>query len=248
VQADPIIQNTFKPKSLNRFSYVLNNPINLIDPSGNEWTCSGISQCEDWVDAILERLRSSGSFGRRLIETFEEYVKTIDIHIRITRGASIPGAGAWARGCCLVVVQYYMESKNYPSIATLAILAHELIHLLDGSSIPNIFAEVDAYLGMFRILQDLGFDWGSYVGKAWSWIKDIAVYVRKRGGLEKLTDDDLETLRQKMHEGCPGCGYDDYEYLRDPEGNYNINFDHEEFVNPAPTTPTPTPPKEYVAL
>lgn len=35
-QPDTIVPNQFDPQSLNRFSYVRNNPINLIDPTGHE--------------------------------------------------------------------------------------------------------------------------------------------------------------------------------------------------------------------
>jgi hypothetical protein len=39
VQADPIVAAPFNPQSLNRFAYVLNNPINYIDPSGYAAKC-----------------------------------------------------------------------------------------------------------------------------------------------------------------------------------------------------------------
>ena len=41
LQPDSIIPNLYNPQSLNRFSYVGNNPINRIDPSGHKWTCMG---------------------------------------------------------------------------------------------------------------------------------------------------------------------------------------------------------------
>ena len=36
-QPDPFVQSPGDPQSLNRYSYVRNNPINLIDPSGHFW-------------------------------------------------------------------------------------------------------------------------------------------------------------------------------------------------------------------
>jgi RHS repeat-associated protein len=37
IQADPIIQDTLNAQNLNRYSYVLNNPLSLTDPSGASW-------------------------------------------------------------------------------------------------------------------------------------------------------------------------------------------------------------------
>ncbi|MCE9645703.1 MAG: RHS repeat-associated core domain-containing protein [Chloroflexi bacterium] len=45
LQPDTIIRNPAKPQTFNRFSYVINNPINRIDPSGHDdWWC-GTASC-----------------------------------------------------------------------------------------------------------------------------------------------------------------------------------------------------------
>jgi len=44
VQADPILQNLYDPQSLNRYSYVRNNPVKYLDPSGNQYMLPGIEQ------------------------------------------------------------------------------------------------------------------------------------------------------------------------------------------------------------
>jgi len=37
IQADPFVQNPADPQTLNRYSYVRNNPVNFVDPSGYGW-------------------------------------------------------------------------------------------------------------------------------------------------------------------------------------------------------------------
>ncbi len=37
IRADTIVQNFFNPQALNRFSYVANNPLKYIDPTGHSW-------------------------------------------------------------------------------------------------------------------------------------------------------------------------------------------------------------------
>ena len=40
ISADPTVQAPFMSQSLNRYSYVLNNPLSMIDPSGFSWLSS----------------------------------------------------------------------------------------------------------------------------------------------------------------------------------------------------------------
>ena len=40
IQPDDLVQNAFDPQSLNRYSYVQNNPLRYVDPTGHVVTCS----------------------------------------------------------------------------------------------------------------------------------------------------------------------------------------------------------------
>ena len=55
---DPLGGRIFDPQTLNKFSYVRNNPLNLIDPSGM-YICEGTEkQCKDFEKARQELLKS----------------------------------------------------------------------------------------------------------------------------------------------------------------------------------------------
>lgn len=75
VQADPIIQDPYQSQSLNRYSYVWNNPLNATDPSGfckgaateKEDECDGAGKGHQWdygkmAQQWAEDLDSSGYF------------------------------------------------------------------------------------------------------------------------------------------------------------------------------------------
>ncbi len=52
LSADTIIPGAANPQSFNRYSYVLNNPLRYIDPTGHDRfsTCGSNRYCMDWVD------------------------------------------------------------------------------------------------------------------------------------------------------------------------------------------------------
>ncbi len=54
IQPDSIVPNPANPQNLNRFGYVLNNPVNLVDPSGHE-PKNGNGACYDitWGNACV---------------------------------------------------------------------------------------------------------------------------------------------------------------------------------------------------
>src|SRR5581483_6511913 len=43
------VQTPFDPQTLNRYSYVRNNPMLLTDPSGHSWLSSAINKVGQWV-------------------------------------------------------------------------------------------------------------------------------------------------------------------------------------------------------
>lgn len=64
VQADPIIQDPLRVQSLNRYSYVWNNPLNATDPSGFELECAGYQtgevECTPTNDDKVEEVTVTG--------------------------------------------------------------------------------------------------------------------------------------------------------------------------------------------
>jgi len=58
ISADPIVQALVLPQSLNRYSYVMNNPLSLIDPSGYSWLSSWWRKIEDAVKSVTHSLNT----------------------------------------------------------------------------------------------------------------------------------------------------------------------------------------------
>ena len=65
ISPDPTIPNVNNPQALNRFSYVANNPLKCVDPSGLDWVfVAGQSQksATQWLDFIMN-IYNSGVVG-----------------------------------------------------------------------------------------------------------------------------------------------------------------------------------------
>ncbi|MBI3712208.1 MAG: hypothetical protein HY253_04485 [Burkholderiales bacterium] len=69
VSADPILQDPMNGQSYNRFSYVLNNPTNLTDPTGFQSDCvqqTGSSICSKSVAGAVKIAEASGVKGTEM--------------------------------------------------------------------------------------------------------------------------------------------------------------------------------------
>ncbi len=49
ISCDSIVQAPYDPQSLNRYTYVRNNPINLVDPSGHSWLSKSLKGTERYL-------------------------------------------------------------------------------------------------------------------------------------------------------------------------------------------------------
>jgi RHS repeat-associated protein len=61
LSGDPLIQNAMNGQNYNRYSYVLNNPTNLTDPTGFE--CTGSRLCQDGDKAVGASVTCEGACG-----------------------------------------------------------------------------------------------------------------------------------------------------------------------------------------
>jgi len=71
ISADTIIPNPANPQAYNRYSYVLNNPLKYIDPSGHVVAINGIDV--NYIDFLLQNSNPFMFFGGSSIISSKEY-------------------------------------------------------------------------------------------------------------------------------------------------------------------------------
>lgn len=62
ISADPFIQAPLMSQSLNRYSYVMNNPLSLIDPSGFSWLSKAWKSIKRWAKSTWDTMRTSFNY------------------------------------------------------------------------------------------------------------------------------------------------------------------------------------------
>ncbi|WP_028875727.1 FG-GAP-like repeat-containing protein [Teredinibacter turnerae] len=133
IQADPIIQSSGDLQSYNRYAYVRNNPLNLVDPSGFNWVSKAYNSARSFgVKAWHFQLRTNvGYLTSRAIED-ETNRATIRIHewnkgwTPILENIDSYLAGhAWARIVVVAVVGFFSGGSAVPAmIAMMAAQKH----------------------------------------------------------------------------------------------------------------------------
>jgi len=188
--ADTLVPDPANPQKFNRYTYVLNSPVNRIDPTGH-WDCvqdANYDDCVASIEAWLSFLYNGGDIARGIYLWFLEE----DIYWIIRNGtgilfefknldygAQVPFCGG-ATGLCGLVrggpkininLGKLGETTGDPGKWNASLLAHEIVHLDQGDWFAaSILGEAGAYYSQARVLNDLGVSPTGAAGKMWDYL------------------------------------------------------------------------------
>jgi RHS repeat-associated protein len=103
ITADSVVQSPYDPQTLNRYSYCNNNPVNLVDPTGQSW----------------------GSFFKSLWETIEYVVNPVKSD-PVVRGI-VTGDWNYAQQMATVAVTSFVCSGFNPVVAAAAVMTEAVM-------------------------------------------------------------------------------------------------------------------------
>jgi len=167
ISADTLVQSPANPQTLNRYSYVLNNPLRYVDPSGHIVTImnyfitgtvihpdGSISCTYAHDDTLIQAWRNfknaCPAMAEFLVEAKEEYV--------VTFGELGPQTG----GKYQDDTQYIIVDNQYKGdvVNSSITVTHEAAHAIAGMGDNSIFEETVAYQMSFYMADylDVGLD------------------------------------------------------------------------------------------
>jgi RHS repeat-associated protein len=177
ISPDTIVPDPANPQSFNRYSYALNNPVNLVDPSGH-WACksdANQADCEATIQAWLDMLANDGGdVAHGLFLWFMEYdaqwleKNGIGITFEFKTlgfGAQVPFCGGSTGLCAFsndgprieIKSSYLGDLSGDTGKGKAALLAHEFVHLYDGDiDAASTLGEATAYFTESMIRLEFG--------------------------------------------------------------------------------------------
>jgi RHS repeat-associated protein len=158
VQADTVVSNPGNPQSFNRYSYVLNNPLLYIDPSGHTELCD--AACEEELDEgwsqspLPESLPQSSSGDDHVADAISNYNAVVELLGHIPTVVEFLALTAQAE---------FAAYAGYPTaIASLleALVRQYLFFVSKGTALVEILLQFEAWYN--RAPEDF-FGGGDYV-------------------------------------------------------------------------------------
>jgi RHS repeat-associated protein len=214
---DPIVPDFSQPQSINRFTYVRNNAINYIDPTGYWWCivrpeAQGQVNCLDWVEGALSRLQDwPHPLGNRLVEWFEYLDSRLEffdllspcpgdnsyypihspfgIMIELGDFAASGNFGQYGQTNSKDYIRIYLKDFSTVSDIDVAGFGHEIVHMIQGPGINTAQREATANIVEFelRYNKDLSLD------IAHQYV--VGLIARDDGTFRRVNPYDLEDLR-----------------------------------------------------
>src|SRR6266498_1992167 len=143
LSADTIVAGYANPQSLNRYSYVVNNPLRYTDPTGHrcvedgfEGSCGAVelkvtkkyvakSKRSDFAKGVLQNLLNTGPEGIHAAEYILEH------NVQIEFKNLLWGGGGWGFDGNITIQEAY-KNKGPDDPFMVGLVAHEAYHLEQG--------------------------------------------------------------------------------------------------------------------
>jgi RHS repeat-associated protein len=176
LSADTIVPTPTNPQSLNRYSYVTNNPLRYTDPTGHK-ACETIEECKetgitlsgrDYLDlngySVWERklLRKLYNKGGRNARHGVQYILANDIHISVGTSGNWQSSGSiegWydrKNNMIFLNPNRGYNTTDMPSAWGLATIIHEAKHLEQGTPLTK-YKELEAAQIGIEVAANLGY-------------------------------------------------------------------------------------------
>jgi RHS repeat-associated protein len=229
ISADNVLPNYANPQALNRYTYVLNNPLKYFDPSGSiveipfplepDYESYGVamdpSVFTNWPE-LVEAYDLLGQVAPEITRTLEE--SSVVFQLRSFDIGSLLGYTESTRGNIGSPVQIVVNPTTTKSTKSMAwVLFHEFIHgaiidqtwgagmLLNGSS---RYEEAIAFQFQHSVGQKLGFDPGPHQPWSFMWRsseQSASEIVRKSLWVDLSVPP--EALRDKLNRALRDTSY-----------------------------------------